>query len=152
MRCAKQEKNFGRKNLQLVLDANVYIFGLGLAKAPACKELILTIISNPELYNLRISRNIVEEVRNHLSWEDFHEFITILIALTRIDEDFLVPFELGVKYEEKGLKPPDALIAAYAEWTSADILVSENRHFLSRRADLPFKVFTAKACLKTLLK
>lgn len=138
--------------MQLVLDANVYIFGLGLGEVSACKELILTLIENPKLYNLRISRNILEEVRKHLSWEDFQEFISILLAITKIDEDFLVPFELGAKYEAKGLKPSDALIAAYTEWVGADILVTENRHFLSRRKDLPFKVLTAKECLKLLLK
>lgn len=59
-----------------------------------------------------------------------------------------VSFELGVKYEIKGLKPADAFIAAYAEWVGADALVTENRHFLVRHSDLPFKVVTAEQCLK----
>lgn len=40
------------------------------------------------------------------------------------DEDFLVPFELGAKYESKGLKPADAFIAAYAGCVGADILAT----------------------------
>jgi hypothetical protein len=37
-------------------------------------------------------------------------------SLTTIDENFVVPFETGFKYESIGLKPADAFIAAYAEW------------------------------------
>ena len=48
------------------------------------------------------------------------------------------------KYGSAGLKVSDALIAAYAEHVEADFLVSENRHFLSRRASLPFRVARAQ--------
>ncbi len=65
-----------------------------------------------------------------------------------IDEDFFVPFELGVRYELEGLKPADAFIAAYVEWTGADALVTENRHFLKRHSNFPFKVLNAESCLK----
>ncbi len=47
---------------------------------------------------------------------------------------------------------PDAFIAAYTEWTGADILVTENRHFLSKQQDLRFKVLSAEKCLKLLIK
>ncbi len=104
----------------LVVDSNVYIFGFGLVKVPACKNLIYEIIENPELYTLRIPRRIVEEVRLHLSPEDFSTFIRVINTLTTIDEDFLIPFEIGAKYEAKGFKPADAFIAAYTEWVGAD--------------------------------
>lgn len=134
--------------MQLVLDSNVYIFGFGFVKVSACEELILTISEKPSLYILRISRSIVKEIDRHLSPEDFQKFIRFINALTKIDEDFLISFELGAKYEVKGLKPADALIAAYTEWTGADVLVTENRHFLSRQSTLPFKVLTAQNSLK----
>lgn len=134
--------------MQLILDTNVYIFGFGLAKDTACEELLLIIAESSSLYILRISRSIVKEVGHNLSLEDFQNFIRFITILTKIDEDFLVPFELGAKYEAKGLKPADALIAAYTEWTGADVLISENRHFLSRQTDLPFKVLTAHDTLK----
>ncbi len=82
-------------------------------------------------------------VRNE--FRDFFEFIS---NLTEIDEDFFVPFELGVKYETRGFKMADAFIAAYAEWVGADILVTENRHFLKHNPELPFKVLTSDKCLK----
>jgi hypothetical protein len=50
-----------------------------------------------------------------LTPETFREFTGFISSLTTIDEDFIVPFELGAKYESKGLKPPDAFIAAYVE-------------------------------------
>ncbi|MBI3020645.1 MAG: hypothetical protein HYY59_01405, partial [Candidatus Omnitrophica bacterium] len=50
-------------------------------------------------------------------------------------------------YESLGLKPGDAFIAAYTEWTGADYLVTENRDFLALTA-LPFKIVRAEALLK----
>jgi len=47
-----------------------------------------------------------------------------------------------------GLKPADAFIAAYTEWVGAELLVSENRHFLSRHADLPFRVLPAEQAIR----
>ena len=49
-------------------------------------------------------------------------------------------------WEEKLVthQPADALIAAYAEYVGAEILVSENRHFLSRQTNLPFKIVNAE--------
>ena len=69
-------------------------------------------------------------------------------AVGQIDEDNIVPLELAVKYASMGLKSADALIAAYTEWIKADILVSENRHFLARKSGMPFKVLSAAQCLK----
>lgn len=90
----------------------------------------------------------MEEVRRNLVHDIYREFFEFISELTVIDEDFLVPFELGARYEMKGLKEADAFIAAYAEWTGADALVTENRHFLNKHPDLPFKVLTAEKCLR----
>jgi len=138
--------------LRLVLDANEYVFALGLFKKESCKSLIKFLIEDPFSYPLCISRTIVEEVKANLTLREFHIFFRVISALTTIDEDFLIPFELGAKYENLGLKPADAMIGAYAEWLNADVLVTENRHFLSRQSNLPFKVLTAENCLKTLSK
>ena len=91
---------------------------------------------------------IVEEVRRNLLPSEFREFFEFISDLTAIDEDFLVPFDSGAKYERKGLKDADAFIAAYTEWVGADALVTENRHFLNKHPHLPFKVLTAEKCLK----
>lgn len=132
----------------LVLDSNEYIFSFGILKKPASKILVDTILDVFPIHSIRIPRLIIEEVSRHLTPEEFREFIEFITNLTTIDEDFVVPFELGAKYELDGLKPADAFIAAYTEWTGADILVTENRHFLRRHSNLPFKILNAEDCLE----
>src|SRR3972149_2961972 len=116
---SKKRNPFAGMTKEEAIEANVYIFGFGFVKVPACSNLILTIIEKYNLHTLRISRRIVEEVRSHLSPEDFAKFIKVINILTKIDEDFVVPFEIAVKYEAKGFKPADAFIAAYTEWVGA---------------------------------
>jgi len=134
--------------LQLVLDANEYIFALGLFRKQSCESLLKLLIDNFPSHSISICRTIVEEVRANLTQKEFHNFVKFINLFTSIDEDFLIPFELGFKYERKGLKEADALIAAFTEWVGADVLVTENRHFLNRNTDLPFEVLTAEECLK----
>lgn len=131
-----------------VLDSNEYIFAFGIFKKSVCETLLNTILDTFPSHSIRIPRMIAEEVGRHLTPEEFREFIALITDLTAIDEDIFVPFELGARYEAQGLKSADAFIAAYVEWTGADALVTENRHFLSRHSALPFKVLNAKNCLK----
>lgn len=134
--------------MRLVLDANEYIFALGFFKKEKCESLLKFLIDSLPSHSISICRTIVEEVRTNLSPKEFQNFIKFINILTTIDEDFFVPFEIGVKYEIKGLKPSDAFIAGFAEWVGADAMVTENRHFLNRHPDLPFKVLSADKCLK----
>ncbi|MBI5747225.1 MAG: hypothetical protein HZA13_09510 [Nitrospirae bacterium] len=96
----------------LVLDSNEYIFAFGLFKKPACEVLLDSILETSPMHSIRIPRLIIEEVGHHLTPEEFKEFIEFITGLTAIDEDFVVPFELGARYERIGLKPADAFIAA----------------------------------------
>jgi len=133
--------------LRFVVDSNEYIFAFGPAKADASLKLLEKLLETRHSHTVRIPRTIFEEVKRNLSPEYFREFINFINAFTTIDEDFLIPFELGVKYEIRGFKMADAFIAAYTEWVGADVLVTENRHFLNHHPDLPFKVLTAQECL-----
>ena len=134
--------------MRLTLDANEYIFGLGIFKKESCESLLRSLLIEPPLlHSICICRTIVEEVRANLTIQDFHSFMKLINTLTAIDEDFLIPFELGAKYEAAGFKPADAFIAAYTEYVGADILVSENRHFLTHHSSLPFRILTAEKCL-----
>lgn len=134
--------------MRLVLDANEYIFALGLFRKQSCESLLEFLTDNFSSHSVSICRTIIEEVRTNLTSKDFHNFVRFINVFSVIDEDFLIPFETGVKYEVKGLKEADALIAAYTEWSGADVLVSENRHFLSRHSNLPFRIINAEECLK----
>lgn len=134
----------------LVLDSNEYIFALGILKKETSITLLDKILATFPVNTIRIPRMITEEVKHNITPEAFKEFIGFITSFTSIDEDLFVPFEIGAKFE-KVLKPADAFIAAYTEWTGADALVTENRHFLSsRQTNLPFKVLTAENCLKLL--
>ena len=133
-----------------VIDSNEFILALGPFPETSPKVLLDLLLQSFPSHSVRIPRNIVEEVRKHLTVETFREFIAFITSLTSVDEDFVVPFELGAKYESKGLKPSDAFIAAYAEYVGADFLVTENRHFLNLHTHLPFHIVTASNCLKLL--
>lgn len=134
----------------LVLDSNEYVFSFGkFTKAP-CISLIERLKAGHAESKLRIPRLIVNEVKRNVSPQAFEKFIAFLKGRTTVDEDFLVPFELGAKYEARGLKSADAFIAAYAEWVGASFLITENRHFLTRQKNLPFKVRSAEQSLRLL--
>lgn len=96
------------KNLLLVIDSNEYILSFGPSNELASKSLLDILLEESGVHTLRIPRLTIEEVRRHLAPEIFREFIEFISNLTPIDEDFLVPFEIGAKYESKGLKSADA--------------------------------------------
>jgi hypothetical protein len=135
--------------MRLVLDANEYIFGLGPKRAPECEQLLQVAAR----HDLRICRTIAREVLDNLPPDAHPRFFAYLSeavgVVPPIDEDFVIPFDLGMGYEAMGFKPADALIAAYVESVEADVLVSENRHFLARTVGLPFAVHDAKSFLET---
>ena len=134
----------------LVLDTNEYLLAVGLVRSPSSEHLLDILIERFPSHRIRVPRLIVGEIRRHLPPIVFRDLLSSLLLFVSIDEDFQVPFELGAKYEAKGLKPADAFIAAYTEWVGAEVLVTENRHFLTRRSDLPFRVLTAEQTLKVL--
>jgi hypothetical protein len=133
--------------LHFVIDSNEYIFAFGSLKEYKAFEFLEKLLENAHLHTIRIPRTIFEEVKRNLSPEAFQEFNDFINALTTIDEDIVVPFEIAFRYEVKGFKTADAFIAAFTEWVGADVLVTENRHFLTHHLDLPFKVLTAEECL-----
>ena len=132
----------------LVLDSNEYIFAFGASIDLTPRALIKTILDEFPLHSVRLPRLITDEARRNLSPESNKNFMIFVAGIAEIDEDFVVPFELGAKYEALGFKEADAFISAYAEWVGADALVSENRHFLKRTDNLPFAVVTAEECLR----
>jgi predicted nucleic acid-binding protein len=136
--------------LRFVIDSNEYIFAFGPLKEHKARQLLDRLLNEIHLHTIRIPHTIFEEVKRNLSPEAFQEFNNFVNAIGTVDEDITVPFEIVFKYEAKHLKPADAFIAAYTEWTGADVLVTENRHFLIHQDDLSFKVLAADTCLKFL--
>lgn len=138
--------------MRFVLDTNEFVAALGVVKNPASGIIFNALMGSSPKHTLHIPRTIINEVKRNIHPRIFAEFIKIIRPIAGIDEDILVPFEIGMKYESLGLKSADAFIAAYVEWAGAEVLVTENRHFLSRQSNLPFQVLTAEACLKILDK
>lgn len=134
--------------MRLVIDSNEYIFAFGPTKADASLMLVEKLLETRASHVVRIPRTIIAEVKRNIHPAQVREFMAFINAFTIVDEDFFVPFEIGARYEAMGLKEADALIAAYTEWVGADALVTENRHFLNKHPNLPFKVLTAEKCLK----
>jgi hypothetical protein len=134
--------------MRLVLDANECIFGLGPRRRRECERLLQVAAR----HDVRIGRTIAREVMDNLPPDAHHRFYAYLGEAVNlvppIDEDYVIPFELGMGYEAMGLKPADALIAAYVESIEADVLVSENRHFLAKAVGMPFAVHDAKSFLE----
>ena len=134
----------------LVLDSNEYLFAFGVAQKADSRALFDRLLAERGSHQIQLPRLILGEIQRNFPVRIFREVAKLIQDFVNVDEDFMVPFELGSKYEQMGLKPADAFIAAYTEWVGADALVTENRHFLSRRTDLPFKALTAEQCLKML--
>ena len=130
--------------MRRVLDSNEYVFGFGVERKESSEQLLATLATNPGRFEVRLPRTILDEVQRNLPGRAFERVWTYLNALAIVpDEDWVVPFEIGWRYENAGLKPGDAFIAAYAEWARADCLVTENRDFLQSK-ELPFTVLKAE--------
>lgn len=114
--------NFGKRNLRLVIDANEYIFAFGISEESPYRTFLDYLLTHSSQNSLFICRSIVSEVQRNL------------IAL----------------YLKQFCEFVDPMVSVDAEHVKANFLVSENRHFLSRRHDLPFRIVTASDFLKLL--
>ena len=138
--------------MRLVLDANEYLYALGLIRLPSSEALMKALIQGGE-HGVRIERTIVREVCRNLPERDHRRFLGMVDVLLErecdIDEDFVVPEPWSLRYRDLGFKEGDAHIGAYAEVVEADVLVSENRrHFHAMEDHLPFRVMDAAQFLK----
>ncbi len=136
--------------MRIVLDANEYILALGPQPDAACRRVLDMVATPGGPHELCICRTIGEEVRANLSDRALVIFYRLLAVVRPVDEDWIMSLELRPKYEKAGLKAADARIAAYVEHVRADYLVSENRHFLSRREGMPFGVVSAEEFVRIL--
>ena len=54
------------------------------------------------------------------------------------------------RWEQRGAKKGDAVIAAHLEIAGVRYFISENRHFIAEITNLPFKVLTSEETLRLL--
>ncbi|MEK7477548.1 MAG: type II toxin-antitoxin system VapC family toxin [Candidatus Coatesbacteria bacterium] len=126
--------------MRYVLDTNVFVLAFGSAPPVKTEDLLALVVERAEDCELITGREILTEVRRNLTPEALRRCWELLRALAVVPvEDWQIPFDLGEKYREPGLKAGDAAIAALTEWAEADYLVTENRDFMDRSL-LPFRV------------
>ncbi|MBU1626083.1 PIN domain-containing protein [bacterium] len=131
----------------IVLDTNIWIFGLREhPEHPACTKLL----KNLYRLHVKIPRQILLELQANLSKDELKEIFKLLNYLGgsvefRWDK---VNKELISKYQSMGLRQGDAVIAAHLESMNIKILVSENRDFLQKIEEPPFKVMKADEIVK----
>ncbi|MGA9351472.1 MAG: hypothetical protein WBW48_22050 [Anaerolineae bacterium] len=134
--------------LTVVLDSNVYIFGIARVM-PSC-EALLNVLSRgkwegrlrvitPHLVEREVTRNL-----EPIGLSASKLFYSILADVPWSGVIYEAPpDELMLKYLELGLAEEDAVVAAFTEWLGAKYLVSENRHFLEELKTEAFQVVDA---------
>ena len=96
---------------------------------------------------------VVREVQRNLEtmYGLGHAFFRLINNRENITIVWLPPPEtLALAYVSRGFSEEDAIIAAIAEQTGVEYLISENRHFLQHSKPLPFQVINAETALKSL--
>ena len=140
-----------RETLRIVIDTNEFVFALTGPAGSASHRLLEALLRAPDRLEVRVPQIVISECARKLPAGTRPQFFALLNAVAAIDPDYVVPFEIGERYRDIGMKSADALIAAYCEWIEADALVSENRHFLVQyRPHLPFETLTAAGFLEQL--
>lgn len=138
--------------MRAVLDSNIFIFALRSENPLFAEILKLAEIQYACTIPNLVLREVVERLKV-LEGKEFASFtLYFLQSLNiRIIADELIPAELIQKYQRRGAKEGDALIAAFTEWIKADYLVTENRDFL-KEIKLEFKTIPGEEFLQLLLK
>jgi predicted nucleic acid-binding protein len=122
---------------RIVLDTNVWIFGLRrLPEFLACSFLLEQLDQLQIVIPLQVLRELqVNFTENELS-KLFHLINQFPKQVTICWEK--VEIETIHKYQNLGCDLGDAIIAAHLDELAINILISENRHFLSEVRGLPF--------------
>lgn len=131
----------------ILLDSNQFVFGFRRTRESCFR--ITQLLDQMSCVTPYI---ILSEVVNRLRELEGKDFASLarhnILEKTRVISG--VPEDLIRKYEAQGLKHADAEIAAFAESSEVDVIVSENRHFLKELKDKPFKVVCAEEFLKSI--
>ena len=133
----------------IALDTNEFIFALRRdADHPACEILLFDKLSQLDVY---VPLQVLIELQRRLHT---NEMRAVLLALTKsktVNWDYApAPFELVARWERRGAKKGDAVIAAHLEAAGIRYLISENRNFLVDLPDLPFEALTAERAVQLL--
>ena len=84
--------------MRFVIDTNEFVSALGLVKHHASELLLAKLIDTFPTHTIHIPRTIVNEVRRNLPPLLFTQFIKITQSIATVNEDIIVPFEIGAKF------------------------------------------------------
>jgi len=136
---------------RLVLDTNVWIFGLRRhPELPAC-ALLLERLSQLQVI---LPRQVLRELQANFTESELR---TLFRLLKEFPKQIVIRWEKTKvetirKYQNLGCKLGDAAIAANLEEIEVEVLITENRHFLEELKDLPFRRLSASEALTELEK
>ncbi len=117
--------NYTGIDMLISLDTNVWIFGL-LKSNVFCQRMLLNLSS----FNIVVTNQVRTELTRNLPdryMKAFYELVNesgVQLNYEKAPDVYITVFE------SKGLKKGDAIIGAFAEWKSIDMIVSDNRDFL----------------------
>jgi predicted nucleic acid-binding protein len=133
----------------IALDTNEFIFALRQEPSHAsCETLLFDKLPELRIY---MPLQVLVELQRNLNLDEMRGIFLVLNRSKTIQWDYApAPLPLIAKWEGKGAKKGDAVIAAHLENAKIPYLVSENRDFLVEIPDLPFKVITAAEVVKRL--
>jgi len=134
-----------------VIDSNEIILGL-TAENTSSAIFIIKLNELKDKYEFIISDDIYQEVMRNIPSYTKEKFSRLLEFKIITINDFLADVKLFQKYKNLGFKKGDISIASFADKENADILISENRHFLKWLQTRKFKILNAEQFLKEIIK
>jgi hypothetical protein len=149
---APSESKSGKKSIGpdtvLILDTNEFIFGL-----TGTKQSSVDLLDHLGALTIVIPAMVVREARANLQHR--YQLGKEFFRLVATGKNFTIlwidpPQEIIEKHIALGFAEEDAAIAAAAEWVGAEFVISENRHFLQRKAGLSFLTIDAERALELL--
>lgn len=133
----------------VALDTNVFVFALRKeANYPACETLLFDKLNELQVY---VPLQVFVELQHNLTDNEMRGVLRALVRAKTITWDYApAPSDLIARWEQRGAKKGDAVIAAHLEATNIRYFVSENRHFLAELPALPFEVLSSEEAVRLL--
>ena len=131
------------------LDTNEFIFALRKDPSPpSCETLLFDKLDELKIH---LPLQILLELQHNLTDEEMRRVLLAVMKAKAVTRDYApAPLELVKRWEQRGAKKGDAVIAAHLEVADVRYFISENRHFIAEITDLPFKVLTSEETLRLL--
>ena len=133
----------------VALDTNVFVFALRKdANYPACETLLFDKLAQLQVY---VPLQVFVELQRNLTDNEMRGVLRALVRAKTVTWDYApAPADLIARWEQRGAKKGDAVIAAHLEAANIRSFVSENRHFLAELSALPFGVLSSEEAVRLL--